>query len=256
MSRKITLIIFAFLALAYFLPGSALSGFLPSWVVRFRIAYPVAALCIAGLLTGIDLRFVLAFLFSCIGDAFGAAGSFIGQMGFFALAHITFIYCFISRLHKIRGTASRRVEAPNGPRQAATEARAGEVCEIARAKVHIPIMGTGGVIIGLTAVAAILILACVCVLPRIEDSFLFWGCGIYAVLICTMAALAMFQHSPLFAVGALLFAISDFILSWNKFVGPVEYEKYLIMVPYYLGQLLLWLGAYFFRDSRRRRGMS
>ena len=229
MSRKITLIIFAFLALAYFLPGSALSGFLPSGVVRFRIAYPVAALCIAGLLTRIDLRFVLAFLFSCIGDAFGAAGSFIGQMGFFALAHITFIYCFISRLGQ--NQSKRQMSLPK------KSGRRWKIC-------------------GLTAVAAILILACVCVLPRIEDSFLFWGCGIYAVLICTMAALAMFQRSHLFAVGALLFAISDFILSWNKFVGPVEYEKYLIMVPYYFGQLLLWLGAYLFRDSRRRRGMS
>lgn len=239
------------MAVMYFLPESVLSAFLPSGVVRFRIAYPVAVLCIGGLLTGMDWRFVLAFLFSCTGDSFGAAGSFIGQMGFFALAHIALIYCFIRRLRKGGArvvstrstTASGRVEAPDGPRQAASVARAGVAREIARAKVHISIMGTGGEFIKLAAVAAVFILACVCVLPRIEESFLVWGCGIYALLLCTMAALAMFQRSPLFALGALLFAISDLILSWNKFVGPVAFEKYLIMLPYYLGQALLWLGA-------------
>ena len=97
--------------------------------------------------------------------------------------------------------------------------------------------------VGLAAVAAVFILACAVVLPSIEDSVLVWGCGIYALLICTMASLAMLQHSPLFALGALLFVISDLILSWDRFVGSVACEKYLIMVPYYIGQALLWLGA-------------
>lgn len=238
MNRKIIIasLVFTLLAVTYFLPGSLLSAFLSSVAVKFRIAYPVAVLCIGGLIAGMDWRFALAFLFSCTGDAFGAAGSFLGQMGFFALAHITLIFCFIRRLRKI---ARERAGAPDGPRQAATAAREGEACEIARAKVHFP----GGEIIGLTIVAAIFILACVFVLPRIDNGFLVWGCGIYALLICTMATLAMLQRSPLFALGALLFAVSDLILSWNKFVGPVAFEKYLIMLPYYLGQLLLWLGA-------------
>lgn len=58
-----------------------------------------------------------------------------------------------------------------------------------------------------------------------------------------MFGLSLMQRSPLFAIGAALFLISDMILSWNKFVGPVTAEKWLIMVPYYLGQLLIWLGA-------------
>ena len=40
---------------------------------------------------------------------------------------------------------------------------------------------------------------------------------------------------------------SDLVLAWNKFVEPLDYERYLIMVPYYLGQLLLFL-----RSSRLR----
>ena len=69
------------------------------------------------------------------------------------------------------------------------------------------------------------------------------GCGVYAVLITAMFGLSLMQRSPLFAIGAALFLISDMILSWNKFIGPVAAEKWLIMVPYYLGQLLIWLGA-------------
>lgn len=214
-TRKVyfaSLLIFSILAIAYFLPGDLLSGFLPSGVVRFRIAYPVAVLFLGGFLAGLDLRFALAFLFSCTGDAFGAGGSFIGQMGFFALAHVMLIWGFVRGL-RVVSTGSTT---------------AGERVWI------------GG---GLAAVAAVFILACAVVLPSIEDSVLVWGCGIYALLICTMASLAMLQHSPLFALGALLFVISDLILSWNRFVGPVACEKYLIMVPYYLGQALLWLGA-------------
>ena len=245
-TRKVyfaSLLIFSILAIAYFLPGDLLSGFLPSGVVRFRIAYPVAALFLGGLLTGLDWRFALAFLFSCTGDAFGAGGSFIGQMGFFALAHITLIWCFVRRLRAVstsRTTAGGCLKVvPDGQCQAARATREGT----AHAKIRIRTMETCWVIIGLAAIAAILILAMTIVLPSIEESFLVWGCGIYALLICTMASLAILQRSPLFALGALLFAVSDFILSWNKFVGPVPLEKYLIMVPYYLGQALLWLGA-------------
>ncbi len=258
--RIAILLLFSILCIAYFLPGGTLSGFLPSGVVRFRIAYPVAVLFLVGLLTGMDWRFAFAFLFSCTGDAFGAGGSFVGQMGFFALAHITLIWCFVRRLLAVstgpasteerllslskhrervgvgstsgdRATWFRQAQPPQGQAQPPQ----GQALPPRRERVWI-----GG---GLAAVAAVFILACAVVLPSIEDGVLVWGCGIYALLICTMASLAMLQHSPLFALGALLFAVSDFILSWNKFVGPVPLEKYLIMIPYYLGQALLWLGA-------------
>ena len=207
-----SLLIFSILAIAYFLPGNLLSGFLPDGVVRFRIAYPVAVLFLGGLMAGLDWQFAIAFLFSCTGDAFGAGGSFIGQMGFFALAHVMFIWGFIRGLRVI-STGSTD----------------------AKERIWIGF--------GLAAVAAIMILAVARVLPSIEDGVLVWGCGIYALLICTMASLAMLQRSPAFALGALLFAVSDLILSWNLFVGPVAYEKYLVMLPYYLGQFLLWFGA-------------
>ena len=53
----------------------------------------------------------------------------------------------------------------------------------------------------------------------------------------------MLQRQGWFATGAALFVFSDMILSWNKFVEPVEYNNLLIMVTYYSGQLILWLTA-------------
>lgn len=201
--RKIIYIslIFIVLAAIYLMPSAALEQMLPEKVIRFRIAYPVAALALMGAYLGMGWKFVLAFLFSCTGDAMGAYGSFFGQMGYFAAAHIILIWAFAEELWKVRKT-----------------------------------------LVGL-AVTAALVFAFALVIPKVPESWLQIGCGVYAVLITAMFGLSLMQRSPLFAIGAALFLISDMILSWNKFVGPVTAEKWLIMVPYYLGQLLIWLGA-------------
>lgn len=201
--RKIIYIslIFIVLAAMYLMPAAALEQMLPEKVVRFRIAYPVAALALMGAYLGMGWKFVLAFLFSCTGDAMGAYGSFFGQMGYFAAAHIILIWAFAEELWKVRKT-----------------------------------------LVGL-AVTAALVFAFALVIPKVPEPWLQIGCGVYAVLITAMFGLSLMQRSTLFAIGATLFLISDMILSWNKFVGPVTAEKWLIMVPYYLGQLLIWLGA-------------
>lgn len=201
--RKIIYIslIFIVLAVMYLMPSAALEQMLPEKVVRFRIAYPVAALALMGAYLGMGWKFVLAFLFSCTGDAMGAYGSFFGQMGYFAAAHIILIWAFAEELWKVRKT-----------------------------------------LVGL-AVTAALVFAFALVIPKVAEPWLQIGCGVYAVLITAMFGLSLMQRPPLFAIGAVLFLISDMILSWNKFVGPVTAEKWLIMVPYYLGQLLIWLGA-------------
>lgn len=201
--RKIIYIslIFIVLAAIYLMPSAALEQMLPEKVVRFRIAYPVAALALMGAYLGMGWKFVLAFLFSCTGDAMGAYGSFFGQMGYFAAAHIILIWAFAEELWKVRK-----------------------------------------ILVGL-AVTAALVFAFALVIPKVPEPWLQIGCGVYAVLITAMFGLSLMQRSPLFAIGAALFLISDMILSWNKFVGPVTAEKWLIMVPYYLGQLLIWLGA-------------
>ena len=119
--RKIIYIslIFIVLAVMYLMPSAALEQMLPEKVVRFRIAYPVAALALMGAYLGMGWKFVLAFLFSCTGDAMGAYGSFFGQMGYFAAAHIILIWAFAEELWKGRKgrrpqTAARRISGTHG----------------------------------------------------------------------------------------------------------------------------------------------
>lgn len=58
-----------------------------------------------------------------------------------------------------------------------------------------------------------------------------------------MLGTALLQSDIVYALGALLFLFSDMILGWNKFVSPIEYNSVLILIPYYSGQLLIWLRA-------------
>ena len=79
------------------------------------------------------------------------------------------------------------------------------------------------------------------------------GVCIYALLICTMMVTAMLQRSSLFALGAVLFVFSDFILAWNKYVEPVPYRHYLVLVTYFLAQWLLFIRSTKFRVGPEMR---
>ena len=81
------------------------------------------------------------------------------------------------------------------------------------------------------------------------------GAGIYTVLICIMLILALLQRSSLYALGALLFVFSDFILAWNMFTSPIENAGLLIMIPYYLGQWLIYIRSTSFRVGPEMRLM-
>ncbi len=227
--RKIIYIslIFIVLAALYFVPAEALGEMLPEKAVRFRIAFPVAALSVFGAWLGFGWKFVLAFLFSCTGDAMGAYGSFAGQMGYFAAAHIMLILAFAEELRNRRG----RHGLPGGK---AARTQNGGTEDFQDSRIWKTLAGL--------AVAATLVFAFALVIPEVPEGALRIGCGVYAVLIAAMFGLSLLQRPPFFAVGAALFLISDMILSWNRFVGPVQASRWLIMVPYYLGQLLLWLG--------------
>jgi uncharacterized membrane protein YhhN len=47
----------------------------------------------------------------------------------------------------------------------------------------------------------------------------------------------------LVSAGALLFFISDALLAWNKFVIPLRQGRFISIIPYHLGQILLTIGA-------------
>lgn len=198
--------------------------FLP-FEIPHKITPCVSALFIASLWL-CPWQISLALLFSALGDHFGSCGNFLAQMGFFALGHIWFIVYFISRYFK-------KVE----PDRKLT----------GKAKGYLAMV-----------IFCATVLLCVVffrIVPLVPPGVLTIGVSIYAILICTMLVSAMLQRSSLFALGAILFVFSDFILAWNKFVEPVPYRHYLVLVPYFLAQWLLFIRATKYRIAPEMRLM-
>lgn len=224
----ITILIFILLAVVYFLPKPVLRSVLPELVVKYRIIGPLLTLSLAGIFLA-PRHIVLAMIFSMCGDYMGAGHNFIGQMSFFAAAHVMLITFFVKRFLSLPADLQScrcQESVPNG-----TQTRQG-----VRAK--------SLTITAVVAIAAALItFALTSIVPHAPAGITRIGCAIYAVLICSMFGLSMLQRQGWFATGAALFVFSDMILSWNKFVEPVEYNNILIMVTYYSGQLILWLTA-------------
>ena len=154
----------------------------------------------------------LALLFSALGDYFGSCHNFLAQMGTFAVAHVFYAYYFINRwLTKVE--ADRKMTS--------------------KAK--------GMAFLMLMMIIALLVFIFIKVVPCAPEGIIRNGVCIYALLICTMFYFALMQRSSLFALGAVLFVFSDFILAWNKFVEPIEHSRILIMTTYYLAQYLLFI---------------
>lgn len=154
----------------------------------------------------------LALLFSALGDYFGSCHIFLAQMGFFAVGHVFYVWFFVHRwLTKVE--PDRKLTA----------------------KVK------GQAMVYLLLVAAILFVAFTKIVPCADAGVIRIGVCVYAVLISTMLFFALMQRSSLYALGAVLFVFSDFILAWNKFVDPIQHSGLLIMTTYYLGQYLLFI---------------
>ena len=181
--------------------------------IRHKIALPLSVLAIASLWL-CSWQITLAFAFSALGDLMGSYGNLMAQMAAFAVAHVFFMIFFFERYrHKVE--------------------RDGKLTGKAK--------GYTFLIVFLGAVLISFIFSKV--IPEVPDGILKIGTGLYALIACMMLELALFQRSTLYAAGALLFVFSDFILSWELFVEPIQGSRYLIMIPYYLGQLLPFLRA-------------
>ena len=196
--------------------------FLP-FDIPHKITPCVSALFIASLWL-CPWQISLALLFSALGDHFGSCGNFLAQMGFFALGHIWFIVYFISRYFK-------KVE----PDRKLT----------GKAKGYLAMV-----------IFCATVLLCVVffrIVPLVPPGVLTIGVSIYAILICTMLVSAMLQRSSLFALGAILFVFSDFILAWNRFVSPVEMARLQILIPYFLAQGCLFIGISLCNFAKKKR---
>jgi alkenylglycerophosphocholine/alkenylglycerophosphoethanolamine hydrolase len=75
---------------------------------------------------------------------------------------------------------------------------------------------------------------------------------LYSLVISVMLFLALrtmtdglwlTEPALLVSAGALLFFLSDTLLAWNKFVQPLRQGRFISIIPYHLGQIMLSVGA-------------
>ena len=179
--------------------------------IPHKLALPVLTLFIAGLWL-LPWQMCMAMLFSALGDYMGSCGNFIFQMAFFGIAHIWIITYFIKRYRE-------KVE-PDG-------------------KLTAKAKGYLGMVIFCTV--ALLAMAFTTVIHEAPNGIEKIGASCYAVIISTMLFMGLLQRSSLYALGAVIFVTSDFILAWHRFVEPVPYRNYLVLITYYLAQWLLFI---------------
>lgn len=208
--NRITLsasILFILLAVLYFLPLD----------IPYKIAYPLAVLTIMSPWI-LPWQMCLAMLFSAAGDAAGAYGNFILQTGLFSVAQLMLIIYFISRaIEEKLYFASSGYGSRNGS-------------------------GQFIFLFFLTVIiVCILAFAIASVAPAIDDCPTRTAVSAYAAIILIMLWTAIAQKDIIFAIAAILFVFSDFVIGWNRFLSPIAGERYLIMIPYYLAQLILFI---------------
>lgn len=188
-----------------------------------KVTIPAGLLALASLWL-CPWQITLALLFSALGDYMGSVHNFMGQMGFFAVGHIWYIAYFAGRYF-------RKVEKD---RKLTGKAK-------------------GYLAMVTFCAAALLCIVFTRIVPETPAGAERIGVCIYALLISTMMVTAMLQRSSLFALGAVLFVFSDFILAWNKYVEPVPYRHYLVLVTYFLAQWLLFIRSTKFRVGPEMR---
>lgn len=208
-------IIFLATSILFFLPVE----------IPHKVTIPVAILAVSALWM-CPWQMAMAFIFSAIGDYMGSCGNFLAQMGFFAIGHIWFIVFFIGRYFT-------KVERD---RKLTSKAK-GYLAMVAFCTI------------------ALLAIAFCRIVPHAEPGIIRYGVGIYACIISLMLLTALLQRSSLYALGAVLFVFSDFIIAWNMFVEPVPYREYLVLVTYFLAQWLLYIRSTSFRVGPEMRLM-
>ena len=96
--------------------------------------------------------------------------------------------------------------------------------------------------VGLSVVAVVAVGRQIVRSAASKDSRLAKPVGAYVVVLGVMLA-SGFLPAVLSAAGATLFALSDAVLGWNRFVKPIKHGRLLTHIPYHLGQGLIALWA-------------
>lgn len=212
---------FALMTTGLFLTASVLF-FLPIGIPH-KVTLPVGLLTLASLWL-CPWQITLALLFSALGDFMGSCDNFLGQMGFFTVSHFFFIAFFLERYLK-KVERDRKLSL--------------------KAKGYLSMVAF--------CVTSLLVVVFTRIYPLAEAGIIRTGVGVYACVICIMLVTALLQRSSLYALGAVLFVFSDFILAWNKFVEPIPYRHYLVLVSYFLAQWLLFIRSTPYRVAPEMR---
>lgn len=195
--------------------------FFPIWepssnylLFTMRLALPATLLALGGIGL-VPTLMTFGFVFCAIGDAMGVIGSFEGQMAAFAMAHICFISYFVEGIR----------ESKPQPK----------------------------VLFATTLLCLVpIVLAALKVIPQIHELPIQIGCCVYALLLTgtlwtsIVRAFSINDRKLLpyvAALGALLFLVSDFTLSWNRFTARIPHASLYILTTYYAALLLLFVGT-------------
>jgi uncharacterized membrane protein YhhN len=147
--------------------------------------------------------FVAALVFSLAGDVFLMLprDAFVAGLSAFLVAHVCYIVGFWT-------------DPPNGG----------------------AMLVASIVVIAAVAPVAVRVLRALAAAPELRVPV-----AAYIVVIAAMVASAIASANVVAAAGAVLFAGSDSLIAWSRFVRPVPGADLLIMVTYHLGQALLTL---------------
>jgi uncharacterized membrane protein YhhN len=102
---------------------------------------------------------------------------------------------------------------------------------------------TGLFVVGLLAMTLLVMTAGTKITDAVQGSRLFAPVVTYVVVIGASTALMIGTGRWWMATGAVLFAVSDTMLGWNRFVEPISGGRVTIHVTYHLGQALIVIGA-------------
>lgn len=195
-------------ALRYFLTIFLILAMLDFVPIPFpaRMIFPLLWLSL-GALYQKQWALAAALFFSFLGDVMGWQHQLIPQIAFFALAQIVYIIIF-SRLMPPKVSWSMSLK-----------------------------------IVLLALVTLVYGIAMYWIFPRVEENIVAYGIAVYALLLLGMFYAASQHKNAFLIIGATLFVISDFTLGIHLFVQRIHNSTLCIMIPYYLGQLLLFIGT-------------
>lgn len=157
---------------------------------------------------------LLALIFSILGDAAGdikasgVDGAFVAQIGFFAIAQLTYTASFNRFFNVSIQPKNQKIGG-----------------SIFRAMTMFYLCFFGPVIIS-----------------SVMETSLYLPVGIYMALISSMAMTASLQSRygfMYYLVGAALFVISDSAIAYDAFVGDYPFRDQIVMWTYYGAQLML-----------------